>query len=503
MMKRREFERVSPESVGIPSAAIESLVDMLEESEEREPHGIMVARNGKVCAEGWWAPYAAGLPHLLYSLTKTYTATAVGIAYTEGLLNLDDRLIDHYPEYSVVDNGASVGRIRIRDALCMATGKAEIRCDSAAWRRHFFEIPIRSEPGSRFEYSCEDTHILMGIVQKLAGAGLHDYLKPRLFDKIGIDADRLKWVYLPDGSEAGCGGLFATTEDSLRLMMLYLQGGLWDGERILASDYVAQATSSQIDNEEYGYGFQIWMAGHGAYFGSGILGQLSIVVPRLDMVIAFNQTCALSSSGQGGHPVHQTVEDILAVLVPSVQGGPLPENVEASTRLLRRMGRLSLGNPAARPCSTTAARISGRRYVIRSGTLTLRTEVWNHITNSKPFHPVVGLEWFSFDFSHPDACTFTFREHGKTVALQVGVDGVRRLNRYALDNTHVDLAFLDGFWVDESTFHLSARWIETPFSITVAFAFSAKGAEMTAVRLWGDFEAHPLRACPALAGHID
>ena len=94
---RREFERVTPESVGIPSAAVQRLLDRLDES-NTEMHGLMVMRHGKVCAEGWWTPYAPGLRHGLQSLSKTYAATAVGLLYTEGLIRLDERVIDIFPE---------------------------------------------------------------------------------------------------------------------------------------------------------------------------------------------------------------------------------------------------------------------------------------------------------------------------------------------------------------------------------------------------------------------
>jgi CubicO group peptidase (beta-lactamase class C family) len=131
----------------------------------------------------------------------------------------------------------------------------------------------------------------MAIVQKVSGQGLHEYLRPRLFDRIGIDEGRLKWICLPDGSQIGAGGLYAAAEDSLRLMKLYLDGGVWEGERILAEDYVKQATTKQIDNRGHGYGFQIHMGSRkGSYYGSGALGQTAIAVPDLDMIIVFYQT---------------------------------------------------------------------------------------------------------------------------------------------------------------------------------------------------------------------
>lgn len=501
-----EFERVSPEAVGIHSEVIEEMLDKLEESKDCEPHGIMIMRDGKICAEGWWQPYGAKVPHTLFSVTKTYTATAIGIAYTEGLLSLDDLIVDKYPEYASINNGEYLNRLRIRDALMMASGKPEIRCDTADWEKHYFEMPFKYEPGTVFSYNCEDTHILMGIIKKVSGQGLNDYLKPRLFEKIGIDSDNLKWVYLPDGSEIGCGGLFATTEDNLRLMKLYLQGGVWNNERILASDFVRLATTKRIDNSTYvkqnkykeadikhltaGYGFQIWMAAwDGAYYASGALGQFAAAIPDLDMVISFNQT---SLSNNNGISV-SGINIILDTLLPSVKAKTLPPNPEASEKLYKRMNTLSLGNPKCSRCPSVAKKISGKKYRVVNGVFTLRSSIWNQIANASKFYPVIGAEWLKFDFNAPDVCIFSFFEHGKEISLQVGLDGIRRLNSYAMENTNIDKVVLDGSWINDNTFILNARWIETCYSITVAFCFIESMVEISAVRIAGDWDVHPLR----------
>ena len=283
---RKEFERVTPESVGIPSASIETLLDKLEEG-WTEPHGLMIMRHGKVCAEGWWAPYAPGIRHGLQSHTKTYAATAVGIAYTEGLLKLTDRIVDIFPEDIPENPSENLRKLTVRDVLCMGCGMETMPRPSENWIKEFLATPVVHEPGTAFMYNSTGSTFLGAIVRKLTGLGLHDYLKPRLFDKIGIDADNLRWVTMPDGMEVGGGGLYAITEDNLRLMKLYADGGVWDGERILAEDYVKLATSKQNDSATeravnppaednfVGYGFQIWMCRpQGVYRADGAMGQI-------------------------------------------------------------------------------------------------------------------------------------------------------------------------------------------------------------------------------------
>ena len=244
---RKEFERVTPESVGIPSSSIEALLDKLEEG-WTEPHGLMIMRHGKVCAEGWWSPYAPGIRHGLQSHTKTYAATAVGIAYTEGLLKLTDRIVDIFPDEIPENPSENLKKLRVRDVLCMGCGMDEMPRPSMDWIREFLATPVVHEPGTAFMYNSTGSTFLGAIVRKLTGLGLHDYLKPRLFDKIGIDADNLRWTCMPDGMEIGGGGLSATTEDNLRLMKLYADGGVWEGQRILAEDYVKLATSLQNES---------------------------------------------------------------------------------------------------------------------------------------------------------------------------------------------------------------------------------------------------------------
>ena len=299
---RKEFERVTPESVGIRSKAIMDYIDALERS-NTEMHGLMIMRHGKICAEGWWQPFAPGLRHGLQSHTKTYAATAVGIAYTEGILRLDERLIDIFPEESPAQPSENLKKLTVCDVLCMGCGMDTMPCPTEHWIRDFLHTPVVHEPGTTYMYNSVGSSILGAIVRKKTGEGLHEYLTKRLFRKIGIDPENIRWYYMPDGMETGGGGMLATTEDNLRLMKLYADGGVWEGERILAEDYVRLATTNQndsatesINNPEasdnfLGYGFQIWMCKpKGVYRADGAMGQFTIVCPDQDMLIAINET---------------------------------------------------------------------------------------------------------------------------------------------------------------------------------------------------------------------
>ena len=150
---RKEFERVAPEAVGIPSAAVEWLLDRLEGGGFTEPHGLMLMRHGKVFAEGWWAPYAPGIRHGLQSHTKTYAATAVGIAYTEGLLRLDERVIDIFPEAAPAQPSENLRKLTVRDVLCMSCGMDTMPRPTKDWIRDFLAIPVNHVPGTTYMYN--------------------------------------------------------------------------------------------------------------------------------------------------------------------------------------------------------------------------------------------------------------------------------------------------------------------------------------------------------------
>ena len=185
-------------------------------------------------------------------------------------------------------------------------------------------------------YNSVGSSILGAIVRKKTGEGLHEYLTKRLFRKIGIDPENIRWYYMPDGMETGGGGMLATTEDNLRLMKLYADGGVWEGERILAEDYVRLATTNQndsatesINNPEasdnfLGYGFQIWMCKpKGVYRADGAMGQFTIVCPDQDMLIAINETAI------GAHWAQSTL-DITWEFLKQIQDETLCEDSEAA-----------------------------------------------------------------------------------------------------------------------------------------------------------------------------
>jgi CubicO group peptidase (beta-lactamase class C family) len=241
---------VPPSATGVDARGLLDLLDALEALPGLEMHGLMVLRHGQVLARGWWSPFTAERPHLLYSLSKSFTATALGFAVAEGLVGLDDLVVDHFPELEaeVTDPGSRA--IRVRHAASMATGHTDDMWDvalDADWAepvRGFLLRPPHRAPGTVFAYNQPATYCVAAIVQRATGQTLVDYLRPRLLDPLGIGP--VGWQQHPRGRDLGFTGLHATTDAVARLGQLYLQRGAWRGQQLLSPDWVAEASRSDL-----------------------------------------------------------------------------------------------------------------------------------------------------------------------------------------------------------------------------------------------------------------
>lgn len=471
---RKEFERVTPESVGIGSEMIEELLDNLDTS-YTEMHGIMIMRHGKVCAEGWWHPYAPGIPHMDASLTKSYIGTAVGIAYTEGKLRLEERIADIFGELLPENPGEYLSALQIRDVLCMGNGMESEPYPTKNWIRDFLGTEIVHEPGTAYYYNSTGSSILAAVIERKTGVRADLYLAEKLFSRIGIDAEKVMWMYMPDGTPVGGGGLFTTTEDNLRLFKLYADGGVWEGERILAADYVEMAVTVQNKSSDWereagvgkeyshGYGFQIWRCGQfDAYRGDGAMGQFAIVFPALDMIIAMNETCK------------NCIDQILYTIYKMagrIHNEVLPENPQASARLAKRMQRLSLAERHYHPDSPIVPMINGKTYTVKNGGFTLYTSFESPFTGGT-FSS--GIRQFSFDFKK-DICYFRFVENGEERCMEIGLEGNFHLSRIPVRDAPESLVYAAGWFASENEFRMTVCWPET--FLTRQFSIRFKEAE--------------------------
>ena len=284
--------RSAPEAQGVSSAGILSFIEAADRSIE-SMNSFMLVRHGHVVAEGWWAPYRAEAPHSLYSLSKSFTSTAVGLAIAEGKLSLDDEVLKFFPDDAPAEPSNNLKAMRVSDLLRMSTGQQSepARTSNEPWTKTFLAQPVPFKPGTHFLYNTSATYMLSAIVQKATGTTVLDYLRPRLFEPLGIEHPT--WETSPQGISAGGYGLSIRTEDIARFGQLYLQKGNWQGKQLVPESWVEAATSRQTSNGsnpqsdwDQGYGYQFWRCRHGAYRGDGAFGQYCVVMPEQDAVVA-------------------------------------------------------------------------------------------------------------------------------------------------------------------------------------------------------------------------
>ena len=248
--------------------------------------------------------------------------------------------------------------MRVSDLLRMSTGQqaeARLAGQDRPWTKSFLDQPVPFKPGTHFLYNTPATYMLSAIVQKTTGMTTLDYLKPRLFDPLGIEGPT--WETSPQGISTGGYGLSVRTEDIAKFGQLYLQKGKWDGKPIVPEAWVDAATARQTSNGsnpnsdwDQGYGYQFWRSRHGAYRGDGAFGQYCVVLPEQDAVVVITS---------GVKDMQAVLNLVWDKLLPALNPAPLPADETARTDLATRLKGLTL-HPVED--SGPPAKASGKRY---------------------------------------------------------------------------------------------------------------------------------------------
>lgn len=362
--------RSTPEAQGISSWAVERFfADVGREADTIAAHGMLVMRHGFVIGEGCWAPYRADVPHMLYSMSKSITGTAVGMAVDEGFLSVDERLIDIFPEYVGSSSAKILKAHTVWNLLTMTSGCRYNEVGSMLdenWVRMFMESVPKFEAGSTFEYNSLNSYMLAAIVAKRTGMTLTEFLTPRLYEPLGIRYH--DWEKCPQGIEKGGWGLSLTMEDAAKIGQLYLNGGMWNGRRLLSESWVEAATRVQAPTPngelKHGYGYQIWVADEeGSFQFNGAFGQYVVVMPKYDaIVVVFSGSSNLFAQSS----LNRHIQRLFAGGTPE----PLPEDPRAWEALRQTLDGLVFSPTLPVELGTDADafdrisyRLNGREYV--------------------------------------------------------------------------------------------------------------------------------------------
>lgn len=287
-----DLPRSTPEEQGVPSEALIEMFDSLMVMPGVEIHNVTVMRNGKVIAELSPAPFKPGYGHVLFSCSKTYVAAAVGLAVEENRLRLSDRVAVFFPEQMPDTISDALSAMTVRDLLTMTSGIKpdwNIRSRHTDWRSAFLAKEVADVPGEKFQYDSMVTYMLSGIVQKVTGMTVLDYLKEKLFGEMHItDA---AWESCPEGINTGGWGLYLQPESMAKFAQLLLDGGRWQGKQLIAEEWVNEMCRKQVATGREDYGYQTWVCPYPTAFrADGALGQFAISIPQKQMVIVITET---------------------------------------------------------------------------------------------------------------------------------------------------------------------------------------------------------------------
>jgi CubicO group peptidase (beta-lactamase class C family) len=459
--------RSTPADQGIDPAAILRFLDALDERPDIEMHSLMVVRHGRVVAEGWWMPYSAGRPQLLYSLSKSFTATAAAFAQAEGLFDLDDTVVSHFREFAADITDPRSRSVKVRHVASMASGHTGETLGEALERdpeepvRGFLLTPPDRDPGTVFAYNQPCTYTLASIVQRNAGMSLTQYLRPRLFDPLGIG--HVGWHTFPPGREQGFSGLHARTEDIAKLGLLYLQQGWWEGTQLLPKEWVAEATSVQVSNPgnaspdwQQGYGFQFWMSRHG-YRGDGAFGQFCVILPEQDTVIV---TTAYALDMQA------MLDAMWTHLLPGI-GTASPGTASAQHQLSARLARLKLTASPGAPAPDDWGQWTSGPFSVTASTAD---------TQVAPFHQSAETFLTSIEVAQrPGGWQISLIEPNNALTFPVGSGGWTVSEPADRRGDTIPVAGSGG-WVDDETLRAEVVFLETPHRMDITCSLPGRTA---------------------------
>lgn len=458
----------TPESMGVSSKAV---MDFVEDAKNNnlEFHSFMVIRHGKVAAEWYNKPFTPDFKHMMFSVSKSFTATAIGFAISEGLLTLDTKLIDLFPDYAPKKKDKRFDDLKIFNLLTMTAGKQpNLLADKSKidWIDDFFTSPWIFAPGEEYLYVNENIYMLAATIKKLTGMGVVEYLTPRLFEPLGIEAPF--WETDPKMHiEAGGWGLYISTEDFAKFMLCYHQGGIFDGKQVIPAEWVREAKKPQVSNAGSnalrdcvaGYGFCFWMNDgiKDSYRADGMFSQFGIDCPNEDAVII--ATSGISDEGAARECIWRHFPD-----------GFIKEDKKASGV---KIVNSEMDTPALSYRSMLEKTISGRTIKLHHSVILsligfpvsvipltvtfMMTDRAGNINNVK------------FDFSENE-CNMIWDEGDEFNTVICGMDGHYRYGTIRLGQVDFKVCCY-AHWLDDENLNINIRPIETVAKRRLNFTF--------------------------------
>ena len=401
------FEKITPEEAGISSKTVKKFISALEKR-GAATHGLIFMRGDKTFAEAYWKPFNKDFPHRQYSQTKSFVGVAIGLLEEEGKLSLDDKIVDFFPEKLDGEPNPFLKAQTVRDMLTMKTvGRSSswfISGDKDRTHHYLNEKRKFHSPGTVWAYDSPGTQVLCNLVEKLAGKSLLDYLKEKLFDKMGAfkSATVLK---TPNGVSWGDSAMICPLRDMAAFGRLLMNKGVWNGERLMNEKYITDATSDLVDNcdgTQYsayrqGYGYQIWRVAGGGFSFVGMGDQLTVCYPEKDLLFAVNSDN--TSNPLIREMIYRMLED---EFVDEIKDEPLKEDKGAQKELADLISSLTLRAVKGEEDSPLRQKIDGVKFICEENPM--------------------GIKEFSFKFTGKDKGEFRYTNAQGDKVLRFGIN---------------------------------------------------------------------------------
>lgn len=461
----------TPEAEGVSSAGILNFLNAVDQG-SNEIHSFVILRHGKLISEGWWSPYKKEFKHVMFSVSKSFTSIGVGLAIAENKLKLTDKVVSFFPHSLPETLSPYMKEMTVQDLLKMSTGMSTDPLFNARgstdWPKAFLSAAVENKPGTDFKYNNMATFMLSAIVQKATGEKLLDYLKPRIFEPLGIR--HFSWDEAPGGYTFGAIGLRLQSDDMAKFGQLLLQKGLWNGQQLIPSSWVEEATAFQIKSNdpgnklpqalndwEQGYGYQFWRGRNNSFRADGLGGQFIIVLPEKDAVVVL--TCAALNT-------QEVLNLVWDHLIPAFQDKPLPKNNKVSAQLTQKIASLSVAKSHSAKAGAILKKISGKKMDIapnEAGIVSLSISVKNKDAliqidrGQATYRITAGRDQWKYNFTQLNTLTGPPRPRQDA--------GIQLASRYT--------------WTDPNTLEIRSRFVEESIrGETWILRFEEKGTEL-------------------------
>ena len=469
------FETITPEEAGISSDVILKFLKYIEKR-GAIMHSVLMMRHGKVLTEHYWAPFDKDFCHRMYSQTKSYSAIAIGLLEEEGKLSLDDKISDIFPDKIDGEISPLIMGQTVRQMLTMTTVGNPANWFTAGdpdrTHLYFNNRPNTPHcPDTIWEYDSAGSQVLAAIAERLSGMPLMDYLKSKLFNKMGTfkTADMLK---TPSGDSWGDSALLCTTRDMASFGQLLMNGGKWEGEQLINEKFVKDATSKQVDNTTnwyntcfyHGYGYQIWRTEQNGFAFVGMGDELTICLPDRGFIFV----CTADHQGTDNLIRNILVNALFDIVVDSMEDSPLEKNASAEARLADATKDLKLRSMQGLDDSDFRTELNGTTYVCEKNPM--------------------GITEFSFSFDGKEAGTFRYKnaQGDKEIPFGVNRNVFGKFPQLGYSNDRGAVVTTDGFmykdavslaWLTEKKLILFVQIIDRYFGLMSAvFAFNGDNA---------------------------